>query len=585
MKFKRAELSLMAVGLVFSVATAANVSEDFESDALGSKPTGWDGYCAVSNNVGSYGLTPPGTPISGSHVKMLSVEGSAVRTYSVSEDGGRMVDLLVRADELPDEELPTASGDEQIKFAFDTNGCVNLYHKLAADSPAAQWSKVSDIEYEGGTWVRTTFVFDYTAMLCQLRLDGSPCVSQYGYRSPDALVHPGSWYCLATNATGLTSIDFVGCGGLDDVVNAAGSVAPVHDGATATNGVDYSWLTENGLAWDSTANTMPSGYTVKEAFDAGTDPYSANKLYVTNASYGLETLVLTFNGCGKTYRVEKSASPFTDGTAGTDAGGDFDENAAANTTTWTGTFPTDALTYYRVRNTTVATAETVNQFAIMKIDSRADNTLVALPWKSLGPSATDPDAITAANVVMTNNLSEGDWLIYYNGGFKGWRLTGGVWTATTQADVSGLNVSAAAGNASLERGQAIWVVRTGDKSKPFYLYGQYQATIDSTTVASGGCLLANPNAKTDFDLTSGKITGAATGDAIIVPAATMNTLPTRYECRNGVWGTVVKTTTNTGPGGEPMTTNTWTTTGDVMKIPAGRGFMYQTSSGTPTINW
>ena len=586
MRSECARLSLMAVGLAFVASSVADVSDDFESAALGGKPSGWDGFCAVSNNVDVYAHVTPGSPIATTHVKMLSVEGSAMRTYTSSENGGRMIDLLVKADELPDEELPTSAGDEQIKFAFDTNGCINLFHKLAADSAAAQWSKVSDVQYAGGTWVRTTFVFDYDAQLCQLRIDGSPCVSQYGYRAPDALVHPGSWYCLATTASALASIDFVGCGGVDDVVNASSDAVPAHSGDTATNGVDYAWLTANGLAWDSTAASTPSGYTVKQAFDAGTDPYSENKLYVTNASYGLDTLVLTFNGCGKSYHMETSATPFTDGTAGTDAGGTFVSNTVANTTTWTGTFPTAALTYYRVRNASVAAAETVNQFAIMKIVSSATNTLVALPWKSLGPSATDPAAITAANVVMTNNLSNGDWLIYYENGYKGWRLNNGVWTPTAQVGVGGVNVTAAAANASLVRGQAIWLVRTGDVSKPFYLYGQYQAALDPTTVVKGGSLLANPNVGEVFNLTAGKISGAAAGDVIVVPATAEGSLPKRYEYRNGAWGTDVVTTSNTGPGGAAMSTHTWTTTGDAMKIPAGQGFIYQPKGdGTPTINW
>ena len=586
---------LAAMGSFAFVAAGAvtNTFDTAEGTTLGECPTGWTGYCAVSNQVGSYAKTPPGNPVAdAAHDRVLWVEGSAAREYT--ESGNRVVDLLVMAEEWPDEELPTATGDEHIKFAFDTNGYVNLYHKLASGDASAQWRVVSSTAIPAGTWVRTTFTFDYVNKLCQLKLDGSPCVSSYGYRSPTVLEHPGSWYVLAkSDATELASIDFVGCGGVDDVVNAAqASYTPAHSGATATNGVDYVWFDKNGLAWSDGTDAAPggSGYTLKESFQAGTDPYSGDKLYVTNATYTATKLTLTINGCGKTYEVEKSAAPFTDGTAGTvDTTGSFTSDVAANTTTWEGDFPTGDLTYYRVRSTSAATAETVNQFAIMKITSATANTLVALPWKSLCSDTNNPAAITAANVVMSKNLVDGDWLLYYDGGYKGWRLTSGVWTPTAIASLNGIAVSAAADNAELARGQAIWLVRTTansrDLSQPFYLYGQYQVALGSTTVVSGGSLMANPNANAAFTVSASKISGAANGDKIVVPATDGTSLPKRFEYNGTEWGTWVESTSvGTAPDGRDETVRTWTTSGDVMNIPAGSGFMYQ-GTGTPTIEW
>ena len=584
--------ALAAMGAFALVA--ADVQEAFETGtAVGERPAEWTGYCAVSNQIGSYATMPPGAPLATeNHTKVLWVEGSAVRGYS--ESGSRVVDLLVMAEEWPDEELPAADGNEQIKFAFDTNGCVNLYHKLASGDAAAQWRVVSSDAIPAGTWVRTTFTFDYANNLCQLKLNGSPCVSEYGYRSADNLTHPGSWYYMAkSDATTLAAIDFVGCGGVDDVVNAASATyTPAHSGPTATNGVDYAWFDKNGLAWSDGTEAAPggSGYTLKESFQAGTDPCSSNKLYVTNASYDTSNLILTFNGCGKTYHVEKKNSPFTDGTEGTDvtSTGSLVSDTAANTTTWTGPFPSEALTYYRVRSTSALTAETVNQFAIMKITSSNANTLVALPWKSLSADTNNPAAITAANVVMNNNLVNGDWLLYYDGGYKGWCLTNGEWVPTaTVGDqkVGGVSVAEAPANAELARGQAIWLVRktenNRDLSQPFYLYGQYQAALGSTTVVSGGSLMANPNANAAFTVSASKISGAANGDRIVVPSTTGG-LPKVFECRNGVWGTVVEKSVP-GPTGN-MTQRTWTTSGAVMDIPAGSGFMYQ-GTGTPTITW
>ena len=581
---------------VFAVALAAHavdVTETFEEASLGSTPEPWSGYCYVSNNVGSYVKDPPGNPVSGvAHAKMLSVEGSAERSYS--ESGNRVVELLVMADEMPDEELPEASGDEQLKLAFDTNGCINLYHKPSAEA-AARWSKLSDTVYPQGTWVRLSFLFDYTHHLCQLKVDGSPCVSSYGYRSATNLTSPGSWYCMASNATSLAKIDFVGCGGVDDVINAADGYVPSSGSSTETNGVDLAWFDKNGLPWaDPTTTRVPgdtsaNGYTLKEAFDAGTDPFSPNKLYVAEAGYDASHIVLTFNGYGKTYRVEKSSSPFTDGSSsGTDAGGTFTSNMVANTTTWTGELPTGDLTYYRVRNVSAATAETVNQFAIMRVASSATNTLVALPWKSLSADTNNPSAITAANVVMTNNLSEGDWLLYYeNNNYKGWRLGSDGWAAVNTSTQVGLIKVDPADATELERGRAIWIVRQ-DTSKPFYLYGQYDAASGSTQVPAGGSLLANPDANSSFDVSSGKISNAAENDEIRVPD-NAGGLPRVIKKFSDGWK--VKTITDqTVPAGGPYSggasETTWSESGD-LTVPAGQGFMYirSSSEGTPTVNW
>jgi len=592
---RSAAWSLMAAmgSFAFVASAATNTFEAAESTTLGERPTGWTGYCAVSNQVGgTYAKTPPGNPAPDAvHDRVLWVEGAAARTYD--ESGNRVVDLLVMAEEWPDEELPSADGNEQIKFAFDTNGCVNLYHKL---NGVAQWRVVSSDAVPAGTWVRTTFTFDYTHNRCQLKLDGSPCVSEYGYRSADGSEQPGSWYIMASNATELASIDFVGCGGVDDVINAAkDSYTPAHSGVTATNGVNYAWFDENGLAWsdpDATPAPGGSGYTLKQSFQAGTDPYAAEKLYTMNATYTTDNLVLTINGYGKTYSVETKTSPFTDGVAGTTVAATvIASDEAANTTTLQVPFSgTDGVTYYRVRSTAALTAETVNQFAIKKITSSAANTLVALPWMSLSADVATPAAITAANVVMTNNLVNGDWLLYYDGGYKGWCLNNGVWTATigvgNTTTVGGVSVSDAPANAELARGQAIWLVRTTansrDLTQPFYLYGQYQQALGSTTVVEGGSLMACPDAKSAFTVSASKISGAANGDKIVVPATDGTSLPKVFECRNGVWGTVVERSVP-GPNGGTMTERTWTSEAD-MTIPAGSGFMYQ-GTGTPTITW
>ena len=580
----------VALGLSFGVARAADVSENFESVDAGAKPAEWTGFCSVAAQAGAYSKADmPGYPLAGDHTKVLAIEGSAVREYTANESGNRVVDLMVMAEELPDGELPAASGDEQIKFAFDKDGCVNIYHKPTATG-MAQWSKISSTVYPGGTWVRVTFTFDYSsasAPMCQVKLDGSPCTSPVGFHSPTDLLHTGSWYFTASAGTALAQIDFAGCGSVDDVVNAStSSHTPAYAGPTQTNGVDVTWLNAQGIAWSDTEALAPggSGYSIKEAFQTGVDPYGANKLYVSDSAFTASKFTLVFNGCGRDYKVETSATPFVDGTAsGTEATGTFTPNAAANTTSWTGDLPTSALTYYRVRATVATSAETINQFAVLKVDSSDRNTLVALPWKTLTPSATDPANITAAQVVLPETLSAGDYLLYYDGGFKGWVLSNGAWTPIPSSTTVGTIKAAPATATELQRGQAIWVIRS-DTSKPIYLCGQYLATKGESTVAAGGSLLASPDVAADFTVSKTKITGAAAGDQIAVPGAGANGLPKVFQYKNDAWGTDVISSVP-GPGGKNMTKHEWQTSGDVMKIPAGKGFIYQPKGSGATVTW
>ena len=585
--------SAMTVGL-FGAASAANVSENFENGTIGEASANWVGG-TIAEQSGEYAKVDiPGYPITGDHQKMLAVAGTAARTYTDSETGDRVIDMMVMAEELPDEDLPVATGDEQIKLAFDADGCLNLYCTPAgAEQPS--WKKISNKVYPSGTWVRVTCTIKYPATtgkaICQIKVDGSSVVSEFGYRDGDGAVTPGSWYKTANECSALSKIDFVGCGAVDDVVNAASDYVPAkpENAPTATNGVDYAWFDEKGLAWSDGTDLAPggSGYTLKEAFQTGVDPYGQNKLYVSAAQKNGENFTITFNGCGRTYKMEKSATPFTNGAAGEEVTGSFTSNSSANTTTWEGPLPTDALTYYRVRSTDADTAETVNQFVIQKCTASTENTLIALPWTALSPNVTSPNAITAANVLMNANLAEGDWLLYYDNGYKGWTWNGSAWVATETSSLGGLSVAPAAADATLERGRAIWYVRTTansrDLAKPFYLWGQYQAAKGTTEVAAGGALVANPDVSAEFTVGDSSISSAGNGDRIVVPSATG--LPKVFEKRDGAWGTDV-TTSTAGPGGKSMTKHTWTTAGDVMKVPAGKGFIYQNKAGsTPTINW
>ena len=215
---------------------------------------------------------------------------------------------------------------------------------------------------------------------------------------------------------------------------------------------------------------------------------------------------------------------------------------------------------------------------------------MSLPWRALGANTASPASVTVANVVMPKNLADGDYLLYYNGGYKGWVFSSGSWTPVNAVTTNGTWVVAPPSAVSLERGQAIWIVRTTannrDLNEPFYLYGQYDANSVQTSVPASGALLANPK-QGAFDLSSGKISNPATGDEIRVPLSD-NQMPKVIKYDGGWKEKVADTATITGPSGAPITTgsNRWEAVD--YAIPEGQGFMYirKTSTGTaPTVNW
>jgi hypothetical protein len=226
----------------------------------------------------------------------------------------------------------------------------------------------------------------------------------------------------------------------------------------------------------------------------------------------------------------------------------------------------------------------------MKVVSTNANTLVALPWRALGANTNSPASVTVANVVMSKNLVDGDYLLYYNGGYKGWVLSSGSWTAVSAVTTNGTLVVAPPEAVSLERGQAIWIVRTTANNRnlndPFYLYGQYDANSVSTVVPAGGALLANPK-QGSFDVSS-KISDAANGDEIRVPLSD-NAMPKVIKYDGGWKEKVVDTQTIPGPpGAGSITTGSTSWKAVDYSIPEGQGFMYirKSSEGTaPTVNW
>lgn len=570
------------------------VSESFETDPLAAE---WSGDGVISNmeymTSGSVGR-----PLGGDHAKVLWIEGSATRTYSDSNSQKRTVDFMVMAESLPDDDLPAPEGDEQFRLAFDTNGCINLFHGYSGSS---RWTAIS-AAYPSGTWVRVTLNIEYPSSdaraSCQVVVNGSPCVTEYGYRESSLTTAGGSWYQAATNGMKLASVDFTGVGGVDDLIlaNSPDYLANYPGGQYSTNDVQYAWLVKYGISADSVGEKAcdASAYTAKQAFDAGIDPYSSTLFYVTNATFSSDNLTLTFNGYkGETpsscYDLKSSTAPITPSNAGTTMS-DVTFGTDGQTTTATVAIPTANTVTFIQAVAHSGSVATTNQFGILKVLSTNADTVVSAPWVALDANVEDPAAIKVSKLVKTTNLTAGDVLVVFDGtNYKSWVLNSGCteWEpVAVVASDSPLGVALTGGAAAttLVRGQGVLLHRQNPtdgsgNARPFYLYGQYTSAPATTTVAAGATmLLANPNPAASFNFSA--ITPGA-GDKIVL---TGSSIPKVYTYEDSAWG-YEKTEISTAYG---LQVQTKTRVTNESSVEAGKGFWYKRpsgGSGNVTINW
>ena len=220
--------------------------------------------------------------------------------------------------------------------------------------------------------------------------------------------------------------------------------------------------------------------------------------------------------------------------------------------------------------------------------------ILSVPWVAEGVGNATTIAVT--NLVKTAGLAVGDQLTWYDTSksqYKAWRVVagdGGVkyWVPTTIV-VREEEFEAPADGASLKRGEAIVLTRTGT-SDTIYVVGQVgTSSTVSTEIPAGECwvILAPPRAAiTDVDLNScASVTeeggwSNCVGDEIVVDAA--NGLLKTYKCVDR--GESANTTTYPR---YVWTTSKYAATHTAM-IPAGRGFWYHRSAsntGAVTITW
>lgn len=189
-----------------------------------------------------------------------------------------------------------------------------------------------------------------------------------------------------------------------------------------------------------------------------------------------------------------------------------------------------------------AAADTVtgsNEIGTLAITSTLKNTVVAVPFKTLGGSV---DAVKPQELVLTANLTEGDQLYIFQGGaYKGYVLGSSGWEGVDNASIGsdGLpTCTAATDSTTVATGSGFWLVRKDVPAEPFtfYIYGEYKADVASSITAGAQNLIANPlavPANPEFSLTP------ANGDAILFPQA--GVLPKRYTYKNSVWNCDLET--------------------------------------------
>ena len=124
-----------------------------------------------------------------------------------------------------------------------------------------------------------SFLFDYANKVCQIRVDGQPMVTDYGYLTADnSVAGAGSWYKLALDTTvssAVSSMKVIGCTAVDDVVMNVddGYTYPLDTVNVAdASGVPYAWYDQYGISWDASVVYDDSGLTAAQKYNACLSP-------------------------------------------------------------------------------------------------------------------------------------------------------------------------------------------------------------------------------------------------------------------------------------------------------------------------
>lgn len=244
-----------------------------------------------------------------------------------------------------------------------------------------------------------------------------------------------------------------------------------------------------------------------------------------------------------------------------------------------------ALTAMAAVGAASAAVTTGNTLCRIEVNSGTTNTIVAVPVVKIAEGT----AIPVDKLVLTNNLAHGDTLLHWSSTkekWEAWVIANSGWSPMSVSEGMQTTMTQGAENATLTRGDAIWVNRNNsDVSKPFYIYGQV-ATAPATSTAVIGTsaepiytMMGNPTLaavalnKSGLWPTEGA-NKVAEGDTIAISAVNnFGRKEYTYKSDKGGWCTY----------GRVNGVKQWILTADT--IDAGCGFWYISRGGNPTVNW
>ncbi len=317
--------------------------EGYAVGAAGSNVVGWTGDGEVIE--ATYSAPATGYVMqNAAHTKVLDADGEARRTVpadAAAADGNRKLDVMVEI-RRSREPLVALAADVQLAVAADTNGELCVWHaRNEGGVVGGGWTPLSSEKFEDGQWVRVGIELDYSGFgYARIRLNGSICTTDYGYRNPDGNVAGGAWHRLAYYGGSISEIGFVGTKADDLIITTRQYASEDSSANGSTGGVPNRWFDENSLPRNAAAQTGIPGYTMADVYHTGVDPYGTDPFKIL--SFSVDSVPeIQVNGInpGIGYKILRSTTPdFKSGTV-TELGasdGTFTPNSETWSTRWTG---------------------------------------------------------------------------------------------------------------------------------------------------------------------------------------------------------------------------------------------------------
>lgn len=220
--------------------------------------------------------------------------------------------------------------------------------------------------------------------------------------------------------------------------------------------------------------------------------------------------------------------------------------------------------------------------AAMAVPATGTYTLIAVPFKDVGGTDTEPK-VKVADVVKTVGLKAGSHLFYYTGeNYYAWKLEEGTWKgATVSYKKNGKDemTQSPADDYQVPCGATLWLQRAEESEESVVLYGEEAPVPNPTLTAKSVQLISNPKA-TDYTFKAEGDEGVADGDMIMIPQDDGTQTAYTYKTGKG-WGQYEQSGKVLGTEIPLMKFTVKTVT-----IPGGRGAWYVSKGTTPpSIVW